>query len=474
MNSIRPLVTITVLVVVGAFLYVKINERPDRPTTVGNDPWPHSAPHDVPPPSVTAAAAPQPTSAAPPWPANSQPAALSADAVSTGQAPPVAQQPSPAVPEIPEMPTVASTPQEAAPPIASVPTPQLPATIPTASYPDPPGGNQELTPIGGAIATTSPAAEADRDAAATAAAPAPQQPQSPEQANSIDVAASSVSSAPLTAQQNPLRDPSQSLPAERYGASSVPSVAAVQPPAAEAQSSFATEWPAIQATLERGEYAAAHQQLSRWYNDPTLTPTDAEMVESLLSQLAGTVVYSTEHQLEPAHVVKPGETLETIAKELNVPWQLLAKINGIAAADNVQPGQALKVVRGPFSAVVDLGRKQLTLMVGDRYAGKFPITVPSMAAVGEGQWRVAQKLVAPSGGVVQSAYAPASPAVDRAIVLRSDAAPGQASGEGTLTIASVAQPGKGPAGSAAIQVAPQDAEELSDILSVGSRVVIQR
>ncbi len=57
-------------------------------------------------------------------------------------------------------------------------------------------------------------------------------------------------------------------------------------------------------------------------------PTDTQKVETLLSQLAGTVVYSTEHQLEPARVVKPGETLETIAKEYNVPWQLLAKING--------------------------------------------------------------------------------------------------------------------------------------------------
>ena len=43
------------------------------------------------------------------------------------------------------------------------------------------------------------------------------------------------------------------------------------------------------------------------------------------------MIYSTEHQLEPARVVKPGETLDTIAKEYNVPSQLLAKINGIPA-----------------------------------------------------------------------------------------------------------------------------------------------
>ncbi|MEX0614176.1 MAG: L,D-transpeptidase, partial [Pirellulales bacterium] len=154
-------------------------------------------------------------------------------------------------------------------------------------------------------------------------------------------------------------------------------------------------------------------------------------------------------------------------------WQLLAKINGIAAADQVRPGQELKVVRGPFSAVVDLGRKQLTLMVGDRYAGKFPITVPSSAAVSEGQWLVDQKTVVPPASVAQSAYTPVPAVVDRAIVLRGEPSAGQAAIGTTLTIASGSSSNSN-AGSPAIRISPQDAEELSDILSIGSRVVIRR
>jgi LysM repeat protein len=228
--------------------------------------------------------------------------------------------------------------------------------------------------------------------------------------------------------------------------------------------------------LDRQELARAHQLLSQWYGDPSLTPVEAEKVETLLGQLAGTVVYSTEHQLEPAYVVKSGDTLETIAKQYEVPWQLLAKINGIPAADQVRPGQELKVVRGPFTAVVDLGRSQLTLMLDGRYAGKFPVTVPSAAAVSEGQWLVDQKLVVPSASVAQSAYAPAPAAVVRAIMLRGDAAAGQAASASTLTmIASGGVVVNSLAGTPAIiRVSPQDAEELSDILSVGSRVVIRR
>ena len=47
-------------------------------------------------------------------------------------------------------------------------------------------------------------------------------------------------------------------------------------------------------------------------------------------------------------------------------------------------------------------------MLDGRYAGKFPITVPTGATVTEGQWLVDQKLALPSAGVIQSAYAPAA------------------------------------------------------------------
>jgi hypothetical protein len=134
----------------------------------------------------------------------------------------------------------------------------------------------------------------------------------------------------------------------------------------------------------------------------------------------------------------------------------------------------LKLVRGPFSAVIDVGLKQMTLTVGDRYAGKFPVTVPSMSAVTEGQWLVEQKLVVPSDRVTQSSYTPGQAAVDRAIVLRGDAGANPAAGGVTLIIASGSPPSGSAAPPAAIRVTPQDAAELTDILSIGSRVVIQR
>jgi hypothetical protein len=205
--------------------------------------------------------------------------------------------------------------------------------------------------------------------------------------------------------------------------------------------------------LDRGELTEAHKALSKWYGDPSLTPTDAERVDALLSQLAGTVVYSTEHRLAPAYVVKQGETLETIAKEHNVPWQLLAKINGIAAADQLRPGQELKVLRGPFTAEVDLSRNQLTLKVDDRYAGKFPISVTPGQTIYDGEWVVGKKSHEQAPG--------------RALLLQGNATtPGAPAPQ--LVIASEPIPGP------VIKVTEKDAEELSDILSIGSRVITRR
>jgi LysM repeat protein len=277
---------------------------------------------------------------------------------------------------------------------------------------------------------------------------------------------------------NPLEGLPPSASADRYGLGSTNTANAADRPlpqsAQPVEPSFAGAWPEIQSALDRGELSRAHQLLSKWYNDDSLTPAEAEKVETLLGQLAGTVVYSTEHQLEPAYTVRPGQNLESIAKDFNVPWQLLARINGVASVDAVQPGQKLKVVRGPFSAIVDVRRSQLTLLVDGRYAGKFPVTVPPGVNVTDGKWLVDQKLAAPAASFTQTANSPTS-AVERTIVLRAeDGSTGKAVATGpTLTIASGSAPA-GPATAAAIRISSQDAAELSDILSIGSRVTIQR
>ncbi len=147
--------------------------------------------------------------------------------------------------------------------------------------------------------------------------------------------------------------------------------------------------------LAKGQLAEVHLALSRLYGNPELNPEESRQLTDLLGQLAGTVIYSRQHLLEPAYTVKAGETLQQIAATYNVPWQVLAKINGIRDPDHPEPGKQLKVFHGPFEAVVSLDREELVLMLGGRYAGRFPIGVGRNAPKPEGSYTVKRKLPRP-------------------------------------------------------------------------------
>ncbi|MCA9229832.1 MAG: LysM peptidoglycan-binding domain-containing protein [Planctomycetales bacterium] len=241
--------------------------------------------------------------------------------------------------------------------------------------------------------------------------------------------------------------------------------------AADTQASlFSATRLAVEAALDRGELSQALLLLSDWYDDPSLSAEEAQEVNELLRQLAGTVIYSTEHRLEPPYMVQAGEQLADIAQKYQVPWQLLAKINGIAPGEQPQPGQHLKVVRGPFSALIDLGRRKMTLMLDRRYAGQFALEVDPGITVEAGHWTVNQKLLTPGnvGFGASSGIATEEPSLmlsnpdsstNQLAILRGSSSSASNSAE--------------PAGRV-IRLNSQEVGDVYDILSLGSRVVIRR
>jgi hypothetical protein len=180
-------------------------------------------------------------------------------------------------------------------------------------------------------------------------------------------------------------------------------------PAADSalQARFAAFMDAVQKELEAGKLAEAHLALSKLYGNPDLPPEQAKQITDLLDRLAGTVVYSRQHYLEPAYTTQQGDTLERVAQKYNVPWQLLARINGLmpagaAMADASTKDQplpvdmSLKVIRGPFDAVVRLDKHELTLMLQDRYAGRFTVGVGRDQPKLDGNYTVRDKALSPA------------------------------------------------------------------------------
>ena len=131
--------------------------------------------------------------------------------------------------------------------------------------------------------------------------------------------------------------------------------------------------------------------LSIFYNTPDLSGEERADLLSRLDPLARDVIYSQRHLLEQPHRVGQNETLMEVAARYEVPWQLLANINQVQDPVTILPGTELKVVRGPFRAEVNLSTNELTLFLGDLYAGRFPIGVGADPAPKPGTFTIQDK-----------------------------------------------------------------------------------
>lgn len=265
---------------------------------------------------------------------------------------------------------------------------------------------------------------------------------------------------------NPAPAQPDPLPAAASPASLSPAPAMGGPAAAAA---FASDWADAHDKLAAARYAEALALLSVWYDDTSLGVEESQRLEDLLGQLAGTVIYSQQDLLLPPHVVAAGETLQAIAAPLGVPWQLLAKINGVDDPAKLIPGEQLKVLRGPFDAVVSVSHGRLSLQVGGNYAGSFPVVVGRQV-----QDRVGASLAVVDVRRGGAAAGPAGPTA-QVSYLASSGGKSIVLGDG-LTIEAVEDPSliADRAPSTSLVVAAGDLDEIIDILGPGSHVLVRK
>lgn len=157
----------------------------------------------------------------------------------------------------------------------------------------------------------------------------------------------------------------------------------------------------VEEWLEEDHLLDAHAELSSIYwKHPQLRSVILEQLER-----TATLIFSTnERHFGPTHFVEFGQTLEAIGREYNVPWEYLAMLNRVTP-EKLQAGRELKVVRGPFGAVVDLHAFTLTVHAHGWYVNHYPIGTGKDAKTPTGRFTVQNKLENPTwynpdGGVV--------------------------------------------------------------------------
>jgi hypothetical protein len=129
--------------------------------------------------------------------------------------------------------------------------------------------------------------------------------------------------------------------------------------------------------VAQGNFRAALAKLTPHYASEGLAIEQRTLLYSWLDALAGKVIYSREHLMSPAHQVRKGETLFDVAHQYNVEYRLLQNINSREVSDPLilVPATELKVVPGPFHADANLATGEVTMLVGDLYAGRFPFVL---------------------------------------------------------------------------------------------------
>ncbi|MAW41735.1 MAG: hypothetical protein CMJ30_04900 [Phycisphaerae bacterium] len=157
--------------------------------------------------------------------------------------------------------------------------------------------------------------------------------------------------------------------------------------------------------LKDGLGVEARQRLSDALGSGGLDEVRAGEVRVALAQLSETLVFgSGVAQRDPfarEFIIPEGGVLAKIAQNQTngLHWKFLARINGISSPNRIRSGQRLKLLDGPFHAVVDKSSYRLDLWMGqeeDRvFVRSFNVGLGRDNRTPEGQFEVSSRVENP-------------------------------------------------------------------------------
>jgi hypothetical protein len=163
-------------------------------------------------------------------------------------------------------------------------------------------------------------------------------------------------------------------------------------------------------SIAAGRQAEARVSLNRALHDPRASDADVEMLRARLTDLNQTLVFSPVaapgDPLADIHTIQSGDRLVKLvnAYDLKVDWRLIQRVNKMTDPGRLRIGQKLKIVRGPFHAVVHKSDYRLDLYSdmtdpdGNRlFIRSFSVGLGEFNSTPLGKWVVRQssKLVNP-------------------------------------------------------------------------------
>lgn len=176
--------------------------------------------------------------------------------------------------------------------------------------------------------------------------------------------------------------------------------------------------PQVQTLLDRADAAMARNRpveardaLNLALHAPQTTGGDQQMIRERMAAISESVTFSksilSDDPMTAKYAVASGDNLARIVRNegLKVDWRFIQRINGIPDPTKLRVGQSLKLIRGPFHAIVDKSDFRLDLYADARDSGgnrlfirSFPVGLGEYGSTPLGNWVVRQgsKLVNPA------------------------------------------------------------------------------
>jgi LysM repeat protein len=220
----------------------------------------------------------------------------------------------------------------------------------------------------------------------------------------------------------------------------------------------------IQALIDDDKYIEAQKELSQWFWQK---PDKREQIMPKLHKLSRALYFSPQPHFYEPYVVKPGDQLRVIGQRYKLSWEYIAKLNQVDAK-KIRAGQKLKIVPGPFGAIVFLERFELVVHLNGSFVKSYPVGVGKDGTTPVGRFVVKDKMADPTyygpDGVIAHDD-PNNPLGERWIDI------GDHYGiHGTIDPESIGK--KESRG--CIRMLNRDVEEVYDFLVIGSEVKIVR
>jgi len=159
--------------------------------------------------------------------------------------------------------------------------------------------------------------------------------------------------------------------------------------------------------LSTNQPIEGRRELTAVLDSGHLDAQTADRVRRTLSDLSERLLFSPEivegDPFVVAYLVQPNDVLSRIPRTMGiqVDWRFIQRINQIVRPERIRPNQRLKLVTGPFHAVIHKRSYRLDLYLGEEpdraYVASFPVGLGEYNSTPEGRFRVrpGSKLINP-------------------------------------------------------------------------------